>query len=128
MTSIYKVAYDFDIAPGSMVDIVPTPSGGVVMPIERTYSVSGAVNELGLYAVYHWDFIEDEDEYQALLVLFGLHNATTNEVTVYARNHLFVSGRYNGIAHRPEMGQDVKWQNFFPRDLDIYVVNMYEAA
>jgi hypothetical protein len=100
-----------------------------VAPVDREYSVNGNVNDLGLYTCFHFDFAEDEDEYDGT-ILYSFFLDTDNgkhdhyDVTVYVRNTRMQWQRFNGVAQLPEMGQDAKWENFFPRGIAVYVVDL----
>ena len=70
----------------------------------------------------------DVTEYQAILTAFGVKNAGSNEVTVYVRDETFAWTRQNGLAIRPEPGQDVRWSQYFPRDVVILVRDLADAS
>lgn len=120
----YKVALGSGVALGSLVDIVPQPRAQGVMPIARNPSASGVVHEIGLWGELKWSALESAAEYLALLTQFGLHSALTVAVTVYIRNEFFAFARYNATCVRPQMGTDVDWNNYFPREISIVLKSL----
>lgn len=128
MANIYMVGIGHDLDVLDMDYVTPEPKGEPIGPIERFYGASGVHHDQGLYLKLHWDFINTPTEYQTLLGLFDLNSNETAEVTVYARNDRFYVRKYNGLAHRPEPNTDVKHNNFFIRDVDIYITDLVEIA
>lgn len=120
----YKAALGSGVALGSLVDIVPQPAGGGVMVVQRNPSASGVVHEIGLWAELKWSALASPAEYLALLTQFGLHSALTVAVTVYIRNEFFAFARYNATCVRPQMGTDVDWNNYFPREISIVLKSL----
>lgn len=120
----YLVATGHSVALVSLVAMVPQPTGGGVMPVQRNQSASGAVHEIGKWAELKWNVHNNPAMYLALLTQFGLHSALTSSVTVYIRNEFFAFARYNATAVRPQMGTDVEWNNSFPRDISIILKNL----
>jgi hypothetical protein len=106
--------------------ITPTPSTDPVAPVNRDYGVSGKHHDQGRFAVWRWSHVDGEDEYLDILVQLGLDDADTCEVTIYTKNERMIWTLYNAIAHLPEMGSDVKYQNFFPRDIAVYFTDLEE--
>lgn len=105
--------------------IVPQPAGGGVMVVQRNFSASGAVHEIGKFAVLKWNVLESAAEYAALLAQFGLDGTNlTSSVTVYIRNEFFAFARYNATAVRPQMGTDIDWTDYFPRNIRIVLKNL----
>lgn len=104
--------------------IVPEPSGQLIAPVQREYSWTGAVHDRGQWCVLRWDFLETEAAYAALLLQFGLDEETFSPVTVYLRNNRGVFDLYNAIAQLPESGPDVKWSNFFMRDVSMTLTHL----
>lgn len=102
----------WNIALASLFAPDPLPESGMVMPVQRTYGASGIPHEMGLYGELKWGLIETEADYLANLTAIGLHNALSNQITVYLRNFALQWNRYNGIAIRPEAGRDVQWRYF----------------
>lgn len=122
----YKIGIGHDVAAIDMDDIVPQPKGGMVKPIEREYGASGVHHQQALYLDLEFGFSHYESDYQNLLVQFGLNGAETAEVTVQAWNDRMYARRYNGTAHRPQVGEDVKLDNFFLRDIHIFITDLEE--
>ena len=125
--SNYRVADGHDVLVGSTNLIVPQPTANGIEPTRRTFAASDAVYDEGHFIELEWSVVADVTEYIAIVTAFGLFGQPppmTNEVTVYVRNDYFVSTLYNGTAVLPEMGRDIKWRNYFPRDLVILVKNL----
>lgn len=100
-----------------------------VAPVDREYSVTAKINDLGFYTCFHFDFSEDGESYdEEILYSFFLNTDNGNndqyDVTVYVRNTRMRWQRFNGVALLPEMGQDAKWDNYFPRGISVYVVDL----
>ena len=122
--SDYRVADGHDVVLGSLTILDPQPSSEGMQPTRRTYSANKSVYEEAHFIAFEYSVVEDSTEYLAILTDFGLHGLPptyTNEVTVYLRNDLFTKQRYNGTAVRPEIGRDVRWRRYFPRDVVILV-------
>lgn len=119
MASDYRVATGHDVALVSLNVINPQPAGGGVMVVQRNIGADGTVHEIGKWARLEWNVLDSATEYLAVLTAFGLHNALTASVTVYIRNEFFAYARYNATATRPQMQSQVRWENFFPRDISI---------
>lgn len=124
----YKVATGSDVALGSLVDMSPQPRSTGIQYTRRTYAADGSVYEEGAYVELAWDYFDDAAAYVALLTQFGLDDSLTNAVTVYIRNDQWAWVRMNGTAVRPEMGREVRWDKFFPRDITILVKDLETAA
>lgn len=120
--STYRVAEGFNVALGSLAVLDPQPRNGEVKAL-RTYGDTGA-QERAEYCTLIWDVLDTEEAYQAVLTQFGLLDALYANVTVYTRNEVFDFTRYNGIAVRPEIGQDGAWERYFARNFAIYIKDL----
>lgn len=125
---VYSVADGWNVALVSLVALDPQPEGMPVMPVVRNYAVSGTVHEQGGFVDLKYSALDSEADYLAVLTQFGLHNADTNEITIYCRNGRLVWTRYNGLAVYPEAGQDMRWQQFYPREIVIRVKHLVALA
>lgn len=108
----------------SLDRITPEPSTSPVTPAARDYGAGGGVYDQGYFVVLRWDFVEDEAEYLALLSMFNLDLSKYEAVTVYVKNDLLQWQRFNGYAQRPQPQEDMDWKNFFPRDIEITIVDL----
>jgi hypothetical protein len=124
----YRVAVGADVALGSLADMTPQPRSTGIQYTRRTYAADDSVYEEGPFVELEWDYIESPTAYVTLLTQFSLHDSLTNIVTVYVRNDQFTFVRMNGKAVRPEMGRELRWDKFFPRNLTILVKNLTTAA
>lgn len=124
----YKVADGFNVALVSLNTIAPQPSTEGIKATRRTFAASGAVLDEGKYIEFEFGIVGTVTAYQALLDLFGVKTALTNDVTVYVRDEVFSWVRMNGTAVRPEPGKDVQWRSFFPRNITILVRNLAVAS
>jgi hypothetical protein len=119
-----KVGVGHDIVLGLLDTIMPVPSHQPVAPVQRFYSAGTSVHDQGKFVVFHWDVINDLAEYTNILDLFGLLVNPTSEVTVHVKNERLTYTLYNGTAYLPESGSDLKWSNFFARDINLYVCDL----
>jgi hypothetical protein len=126
----YKVKVGWDVALVSLDVIVPQPSGAAVaiQATTRTYGADNSVYEDGLYVEFPFKLVKSAAAYLALLTQFGVQSSLDSPVTVYVRDSTFAWVRRNGVAVRPEMGREVRWTNFFPRDIIILVKDLKTAA
>ncbi len=126
--STYRVKDGWNEALEDLVVISPQPTSDGIKPTRRTYAANGAVYDEGLYVELQFNVLNNASAYQSLLNQFGIQSSTTNEVTVYVRDATFAWVRMNGLAVRPEMGRDVRWNRFFPRDVTILVRDLTAAS
>lgn len=124
---IYKVADGFDIALLSLVTVDPQPKSTGIQYGRINHSASGVVYGQTPYIELIWTVLESESQYTTLLGQFGLTAALSNGVTVYIPNDQLTATRYNGIAIRPNLGDDAKRDNFFVREVVIRI-NHLEVA
>src|SRR5690348_281709 len=117
----YAVGIGHDVDLGDLNDLDPQPASTGIQVTRRNRAASGTISEDGLYLILEWTLLEDEDEYQSVLEDFDLMDNDFADVTVYARDSRWNWGSYNGTAEYPEQGRDVKWDNFFPRNLRLLV-------
>lgn len=118
---IYKVADGHNVALGSLVTIDPQPASPGIQPTRRINAASGDVYDDAEYVIFVFSALQDEAQVLSVLTQFGLHNAEENDVTIYCRDKRFQSVRMNGTAILPENGRDLRWTNYFPRDMEILV-------
>ena len=126
--STYKVGDGHDIALESLTDVSPQPSSLGIQSTRRTYAASGAVYDEGSFVELNFGVIDTAVNYQLLLDQFGIEGELTNEVTVYVRSKIFTWVRMNGTAVQPEIGRDVRWDRFFPRNVTILIKDLVAAS
>lgn len=119
----YKVSVGFDVASEDLVVINPQCTSQGVKYVRRALSASGVVLDQNLYVELEWAVLHDVTEYVALLTQFGLDEATTSPVTVLVRDEFYTFNRYNGLAVRPQPGQDRNWA-YFVKDVVIVIKNL----
>lgn len=124
----YRVATGWNVPLIDLDRIEPQPRGNPAAPVERDFAITGKIHDDGLFMELNWDYIEEEQEYIDLLVLFGLHDQASNEVTIYGRTKIHGFARYNGIAQQPEGMSETKRSNFFIRDVTIRITHLSLAA
>lgn len=107
--------------------INPEPSGSFPESVEVKYALSGATYHEGSSFILHWDMIETEAEYQAMLEQFGLDVADYADVTVYIRGKRSAFKLYNAVAHLPEPETDIKWSNVFMRNVNLILTHLEET-
>lgn len=126
--STYRVADGHDVALESLNVLDPQPRTEGIKTTRRTYSADGSVYDEGRYVEFLYSMLPDATTYQSVLSSFGVQSARTNDVTVYVRDETFAWTRMNGTAVRPEPGQDVRWSQYFPRDVTIRVRDLAAAS
>lgn len=126
--STYRVADTHDVALDSLTVVDPQPRSTGIQTTRRTFAADGTVQDDGRYVVLEFTALASDTEYQTLLSTFGIQTATSNKVTVYVRDETFDWARMNGTAIRPEPGQDVKWKDYFPRDVSILIRDLEAAS
>lgn len=119
-----RVEVGHNVALASLVPIIPVPSHSPVTPVQRDWGAGGGVYDQGFYVCLRWEMVESEAEYLSLLTLFNLHASKYEAVTVYVKNSMLQWFRYNGYAQRPMPQTDMDWKNFFPRNIEIIVVDL----
>ena len=124
----YRVADGHDVALGSLNVLSPQPRSEGIKPTRRTFGGDGTPYDEGKYVELLYSMAATVTEYQAILTAFGIKSAGSNEVTVYVRDETFAWTRQNGLAIRPEPGADVRWSNYFPRDVVILVRDLAVSA
>jgi len=124
----YRVADGHDVALVSLNVLDPQPRSEGIKPTRRTFGGDGTPYDEGKYVELLYSVVSSVTEYQAILDAFGVKSAGSNEVTVYVRDETFAWTRKNGLAIRPQPGQDVRWTNFFPRDVVILVRDLADAS
>lgn len=129
MASFYKAAIGHDIAALSLVLLNPQPTSDGVQVTRRTYSGNRTIYDEGKYTIWRWNVVESEEQFDAILDYFGLDGPTpTAEVTINAPEapHLAYN-RWNGIAHQPQIGENIRRREYFLRDLEIYITDLEYA-
>lgn len=124
MAGDYRIAAGHDVALGSLTVLSPQPRSIGVQVIERTYGLSGAVHEHGLYIELNYDYIATPTDYQVLLALMGINTALYADVTLYAWRKDYDYQRYNGIVVRPQLGQEGAYSRHRIRGVIFLVKNL----
>lgn len=119
-----RVDTGHDVPLVSLDPIIPVPSTSPVTPVKRDWGAGGGIYDQGSYVCLRWEMVESEDEYLDLLTLFNLHTGNFEAVTVYVKDERLQWYRYNGYAQLPLPGADMDWKNFFPRDIEIVIVDL----
>lgn len=126
--SVYRFATGHDVALASLSAFSPQPRSIGVQTVERSYGLSSAVHEHGLYLELIWDAFETESLYQTRLSSFGLTSALYANVTIYARKHDYSWQRYNAVVARPQIGADAAWTSYFIRNVSFVFKNLEALA
>jgi len=124
----YRVADGHDVALESLNVLDPQPRSEGIKPTRRTFGGDGIPVDEGEYVELVYSMVGSATEYQSILNSFGVQSAISNQVTVYVRDETFAWTRQNGLAIRPEPGRDVRWSNYFPRDVVILVRDLEDAS
>lgn len=125
MASTYKVALGHDVASLDLDLVDPQPTSDGIQVTRRTFSGNGTVYDQGRYIELRWSVIEDEAEYNDLLQQFGIDGGDlTADVTISVPDDDYQYNRFNGIAVRPQLGQDARRRDYFIREMVIVVRNL----
>lgn len=119
-----RVDTGHDVPLVSLDPIMPVPSTSPVTPVQRDWGAGGGIHDQGKYVCLRWDMVESEEEYLDLLTMFNLHIGDYEAVTIYVKSERLVWTRYNGYAQLPLPQADMDWKNFFPRGIEIVVVDL----
>lgn len=126
--STYKVADGHSVPAESLVTVDPQPRSEGIRCARRSYGAAGSVYDEGRYIELVFSMLPDAATYRSVLQQFGVQATLTNAVTVLVRDETFSWVRMNGTAVRPEPGRDVRWREFFPRDVVILVRDLEAAS
>lgn len=124
----YKAAVGHNVAEISLTPLDPQPRSMGIRPTRRAHPISGKSYEDALYVELEYSVLEDADQYEDVLEYFGLDDADEENVTVYVRDERWQWVRKNGIAHRPEIGKDARWQDYFPRNIVILITDLEDPS
>lgn len=124
----YRVADGHDVVLESLNVLSPQPRSEGIKPTRRTFGGDGTPYDEGKYVELLYSMVSSASDYQSILSSFGIQNAGSNEVTVYVRDETFAWTRQNGLAIRPQPGEDVRWNQYFPRDVVILVRDLADAS
>lgn len=124
----YWIGDGHDVPGHELTVLTPQPSSAGVKVTRRPHSVSGGLQDEYKYVELLYSALGSVTEYQAVLTAFGLLSAMQNEITVTARDETLQWVTFNGTAVRPQMGSDVNWSRYFPRDIVILVKELTEVV
>lgn len=119
---LHRVGIGPDLLLPSMSIIQPQPRDGTVKSL-RGYSDTGT-RIVSLFCLFRWNVLGNSSLYQDILGYFGLLENNICEVSIYAKDEIYTWGRYNGFAIKPEFDSDAEWNQFFPRNVSIFVRNL----
>lgn len=126
--SSYQIAIGHDVALVDLDLLVPQPRSGIVKATRRTTSGNRKILDEGLYLELRYNVLGSPATYSSLLTQFGVNGSnTTRDVTIYGVEYQFAYNRFNGVAVRPQLGEDADYDNFFIRDI-IFLITDLEYA
>ena len=117
--SIYTIGLGLDVDAELMLPLDPQPRSSGVQATARLFTPLGVV-EQGPYVELVWTALEGPTAYRDLLAQFGLTNVLRANVTVNVPDPIRNWVRYSGVAIRPVVGQEVRWE-YLPRNVTILV-------
>lgn len=120
----YKASTGHNVAEIDLDDLDPQPRSTGIQSTRRVGAASGTDYEDAEYVEMEYTALESAAAYQNVLADWGLSSALTANVTVYVRDATWAWVRKNGIAHRPQMGRDARWVDYFPRNITILVTDL----
>lgn len=127
--SSYSVGSGHDVALVDLDLLVPQPHSEGIKPARRTHSLDGSIHEEAWYIELIWDTVGwNAIRYRSILSQFGLTNSYISPVTIYVPGIDYQYTRFNGTAIRPEVGEDVRRQRIFMRDIVVLVRDLEESA
>jgi hypothetical protein len=127
MTDLYMVGPGHDLSSGDLSVVVPQPKSPGVRATQRTYAADGNLYEQALYVELIFTALASVAMYQDLLDQFGLLDAATANVTVKVRGPVWGFTLYNGVAVRPELATDARYE-FMPRDVIILIKQLEQLV
>jgi hypothetical protein len=107
--------------------LTPQPSSAGVRVTRRSHAPEPLVDEFK-YIEFVYSALGSVTEFQAVLNQWGVLSSMQNEVTFTAKDETLAWTRFNGTAVRPQMGSDVQWSRYFPRDVVVLVKELTEVA
>lgn len=115
--SDYRMAVGSNLPETAQAPIVPQPASTGIQATRRTYSGSGTVIEEGLYIELKYN-VMSVAQYYSFLSTYGLLGAGfLSTVSIYVPNYAFVYTAWTGLLVKPEIGVDVRRENFFLRNV-----------
>ena len=126
--SDYRVATGSNVALVSLTVLSPQPTSEGIKPTRRSFGADSTILDEAKYVELVWSLLPSVTTYQAILTLFGVNSALYANVTVYVRSGVFSYVRMNGVAVQPQPGNDIRWQNSFPRQVTILVRDLSVAS
>lgn len=121
----YMVGDGADVPIDELTRLDPQPRNEGIRITRRQSSHSGdAHDDEALYTIFEYTALGSVAEYQAVLDTWGLLNALTNEVTATARDQNQVWQRWSGTVTRPRVNEDIRWESYFIRNVQIVMTNI----
>lgn len=121
----YRVGIGWDVPLADLVELYPAARDGFVRPTQRDHSDGSPIDQ-ALYAPVTYQLFDLDEDYQAELAKYGLLEAQSAKVTLYAPSETFEWKRYNGTAIQPELGTDGSRTEGFLKNFVIYVKDLRE--
>ena len=115
----YLVGVGTDLVTGSLNIITPQPRTRGLQYKRWVEAVDGTRYATGPFINFMWDLNQSATSYVALLTSFGIHSSSMANVSIFARDDIYVWRYYNAVAMRPRVGHEVNWDRYFPRRITI---------
>jgi len=118
--SDYRVKTGHDQALIDLEVCDPQPASIGLEYTRVSYGADGVTHREGPFVRLRYSVLPTDD-YTSVLDQFGLADAETALVTLYAEDEQYGPQRYNGRAIRPVLGRDGGRRQYFLRDVTILV-------
>ena len=123
----YLIATGHDVVLGSLAALAPQPATAGMQHGRRTHALSGDVIDELPFVEFRYNTLSVA-QYQSLLTQFGLTSATTAEVTVYIQDEDYNWVQRNGIAVKPQIGNDGQRRGWLLKDFVVVVHSLRALA
>lgn len=126
MAYLIKLGHDQPLV--DLLPIVPQPRCSGLQYARRSYSGAGELIVEYPYVILEWSVIGSADAYADLLEQFGLDLVPSEDITITLPDELFADQRFNGKCLRPVVGDTLKREGYFIRDVQVIVRGLEVAS
>lgn len=123
---IHKVGIGHNIASVSLVVITPQPKDAIIVP-HRIYGDTGH-KDRSKFCNPKWNVLFNEEMYQDLLAQFNILDNLYADITFLTYTDKYDEVRCNGVAVQPEVGDDMTYDAYYPREIGIYIHSIEELV
>lgn len=127
----YSVALGHNVPIGFLVPLSPQPSSPGIKVIRRDYAQDDGdpvAEDIKEYVEFEYSGLQNAQQYRDVLASYDLLANKTSKITIWCRDNNYEWTRRNGIAIRPLLNRDARWDRFFPRSITIRVIELEEPS